>query len=376
MNKHTLHIVSFTVPFPANYGGVIDVFYKIKALHSLGVDLILHCFKSKRSEAIELEKYCSKVHYYQRSNNPFLLLGNTPFIVASRQSDTLERILLQDNFPVLLEGLHCCALLKNQKFIGRKIIVRSHNIEHEYYRHLALSEKRFLKKLYFVTEAKKLLKFEQKVFPMASEILGISEKDTNYIKHKYKKGTWVSAFHQFDCVEISTQTENYAYYHGNLEIAENNQAALFLVNEVFKHSDYRLIIAGNNPSQELITACEKLKNVELMSGISSEKIIKLLGKAQINILPTFQSTGIKLKLLAALFNGNHCLVNSPMVEGTGLENLCHIADTPSELLQNIKELQNKTLSENEIQQRNEKLIPFSNSKNAEKILKLLNNKTF
>ena len=27
-----VHIVSFDVPYPPNYGGVIDVFYKIKTL--------------------------------------------------------------------------------------------------------------------------------------------------------------------------------------------------------------------------------------------------------------------------------------------------------------------------------------------------------
>ena len=30
-----VHIVSFNVPYPADYGGVIDVFYKLKSLHSL-----------------------------------------------------------------------------------------------------------------------------------------------------------------------------------------------------------------------------------------------------------------------------------------------------------------------------------------------------
>ncbi len=372
MNKQTLHIVSFTVPFPANYGGVIDVFYKIKALNQLGVNIILHCFKSKRQEALELEKYCSKVYYYKRSSNPFLLFVKTPFIVASRRSSELENKLLQDNFPILLEGLHCCALLQNPKFNGRKIVVRSHNIEHDYYRHLALSEKRFFKKLYFGFEAKKLLQFEQKVFPLASEILGISEKDTAYLQNKYKKGNWVSAFHQFEKVQISPQTENYAYYHGNLEIGENNQAALYLVNKVFNQTNYRLIIAGNNPTEELILACKKIQNVELMSGISSEKIIELLEKAQLNILPTFQSTGIKLKLLAALFRGNHCLVNTPMVEGTGLESLCHIANSPSEFIEKISMLQHQNLSKSEIEERKNMLISFFNTTNAEKIATLLN----
>ena len=49
-NKH-LHIISFDVPYPANYGGVIDVFYKIKALHAKCVKIHLHCFEYGRAEA-------------------------------------------------------------------------------------------------------------------------------------------------------------------------------------------------------------------------------------------------------------------------------------------------------------------------------------
>jgi len=34
--SYSLHIISFNIPYPPDYGGVMDVFYKIKALHDLG----------------------------------------------------------------------------------------------------------------------------------------------------------------------------------------------------------------------------------------------------------------------------------------------------------------------------------------------------
>ena len=39
MDQH-LHIISFDIPWPPNYGGVIDVFYKIKTLSEAGVTFI------------------------------------------------------------------------------------------------------------------------------------------------------------------------------------------------------------------------------------------------------------------------------------------------------------------------------------------------
>ena len=55
-----IHIISFDVPLPANYGGVIDVFYKIKALHKAGIKIKLHCFYYGREKNVELEKEKTK----------------------------------------------------------------------------------------------------------------------------------------------------------------------------------------------------------------------------------------------------------------------------------------------------------------------------
>ena len=77
MKNKTLHIVSFNIPFPANYGGVIDVFYKIKALQNQGVNIILHAFEYGRQQAPELEKYCSqeneRKHHLTENGNSQLL---------------------------------------------------------------------------------------------------------------------------------------------------------------------------------------------------------------------------------------------------------------------------------------------------------------
>jgi hypothetical protein len=53
-----INIVAFDVPFPANYGGVIDVFHKIKTFNQLGVKVHLHCFEYGRGNQPELEQYC------------------------------------------------------------------------------------------------------------------------------------------------------------------------------------------------------------------------------------------------------------------------------------------------------------------------------
>ena len=108
-------------------------------------------------------------------------------------------------------------------------------------------------------------------------------------------------------------------YHGNLSVAENNEAALYLTNNVFSKLAFKCIIAGNNPSKELQQAVLSFKNIEIIDKTNSEHISELISNAQVNVLHTFQATGIKLKLLNALFLGRYCLGNKEMIKNTGLE---------------------------------------------------------
>ena len=109
MEKH-LHIISLNVPYPADYGGVYDLFYKLPALQQQGVLIHLHCFDYGRGEQPELNKYCTEVFYYSRNTSSKLLLGNMPYIVASRKNEKLFQRLLNDKYPLLMEGIHCTAL--------------------------------------------------------------------------------------------------------------------------------------------------------------------------------------------------------------------------------------------------------------------------
>ena len=319
MNKH-LHIVSFDIPYPPSYGGVIDVFFKIKALHAAGVQVHLHCFEYGRARAKELNDICASVNYYPRKKGARFLFSESPYIVATRSSEEMMKNIMAVDAPVLFEGLHCCYHLGDARLKGRKKIVRMHNIEHDYYFGLANVERSFFKRWYFKREAVKLERFEN-ILSQADHVIAISPADANALSSRYKHVTNIIAFHPDECVQVRQGSGRFALYHGNLAIGENNEAALYLVREIFNGINIPLVIAGNNPSQELLAAAKQNANVAVKSNIPTASIYELIRDAQINILPTFQATGIKLKLLAALFNGRHCIVNSPMVANTGLEQL-------------------------------------------------------
>lgn len=369
MAERHLHIISFDVPAPPDYGGVIDVFYKLQALAAEGVKVHLHCFEYGRPHASVLEDMCASVHYYERHTGKHQLLNSLPYVVVGRRSDELVARLNEDRHPILFEGLHSCYHLGDTRLLDRVRVVRAHNVEHDYYEALALAERSTFKRTYFQQEARKLRKFEP-VLSEADAILTISPADQRHFAAHFRRAIQVPAFHPSPKVDVPPGLGDFCFYHGALSVPENDQAALFLVNEVFRGLPVPLVIAGSGASSELKSAVAKANNVKLRENIPTAEILGLVRAAQVNVLPTFQSTGIKLKLLLCLFTGRHVVCNSPMVQDTGLEELCLVHDDPATMRLSIQACMAKPANGNTLERRVAVLEErFCNQRNARRIIK-------
>lgn len=365
-----LHLISFDVPHPPDYGGVVDVFYRIKALAELGIKIHLHCFEYGRGQSEELERYCQTVTYYQRHTAWSSVWQ--PHIVASRSNKQLLKNLLTDDFPILFEGIHTCAFLDHDSLANRLKLVRLHNIEAHYYSYLAQNEPNLLRRAYFSSEAFKLQYFERKL-AAAQHLLTISPNDFAYFSPLFgQKVHYIPAFHAHNEVVSPIGRGQFALYHGNLSVNENYQAAMFLANQVFNDLQIPLIIAGKNPHINWFNALQKYSHIELCVNPSELELFELMQDAHLHVLPTFQPTGIKLKLLHALYTGRFCLVNNLMVQNTGLEPLCSIANSPTEFKAKVQQLFELDFTQDLLNTRTALLqTTFSNLNNARKIVDLL-----
>ncbi len=355
----TLHVVAFDVPYPANYGGVIDVFYKLKQLHQAGVIIHLHCYQYGRDEAPELLQYCKTVNYYKRhTKNLALHFSLTPFTVLTRRSKKLEENLLKDNHPILFEVLHTCYLLNDSRFSKRIKLYRHSNIEHEYYQQLAQSEKSFLKRLYLQVEAFKLKRFER-IVNNATAILAVNEKDTLYFQNKYPqvKTIFLPSFHNNAEVKSKLGKGEFVLYHGNLSISENYEAAEWLLDTIFcKLNHVQFIIAGKNPPLFLQEKIKKINHVKLIANPSEEEMNTLIETAHTHCLFTNQGTGLKLKLLNVLYAGRFVVCNSVMLNGTSFPKNnstagVSVVDSASDFIKAIETTFATTFSENELRER-------------------------
>lgn len=367
--QKNIHLIAFNIPFPANYGGVIDVFYKIKALHKIGMKVHLHCFEYGREMADELLDICESVHYYKRNTGISQHFSFLPYIVKSRINKDLLEKLRRDKFPIIFEGLHCCGLIGHSALKHHLKIVRMHNVEWQYYEHLATKEANVIKRLFFKIEGWKLKRFES-IIHQADGLLTISPNDKTYFETNYPtiKNIYIPAFHPNETILSKEGQGDYALFHGDLSVMDNELSALYLIRSVFNDLNIPFIVAGLNPTAQLLA--EAKEHIKIKANLTNDEMTALIENAQVNVLFSFHSAGMKLKLLNALFKGRFCIVNSFMIDGTGLETYCEVGNDAESLKNYLKIIFTKTFTKKDIKTRKALLTgALSNENNAMKLIR-------
>lgn len=369
------HIIAFDVPYPPNYGGIVDVFYKLKHLHAAGGKIIYHCFyyAGHNPPTELLEQYCHEIYYYPRKKNfPQFFFSRLPYVVLSRTNKDLLNRLLSDNLPILFDGIQTCAYLNHPEIQKRVRIFRANNVEHIYYEGLAKWETGFLKKQYLKLEARRLATFEKELKGVDS-ILSVAKMDIPHFS-KYGKTHHIPPFFNSENIaEIDTQkTIQQVLFQGNLSVKENEHAAKFIIEKIAPTSPHQFVIAGLSPSALLIEMAQQVKNVSLIDSPPQAEMSHLILNSHINLLLTFQQTGIKLKLLHALEAGRHVVINSFMDDSGIFKELCHVADAPEEINAVLNELMDTPFTTADKLSRDEKFAAhYDNHRNAERILEII-----
>ncbi len=375
MSRH-LHIVCLDVPWPADYGGAIDMMNRIMMLKKLEIKIHLHYFSyNERGTPNELNQFCESIHVYERKKAHNELFSKLPYIISSRINDELINNLQKDNYPILLEGLHCTGVLPHLDLAKRKVVVRMHNEESIYYKELARSETSLLKKLYFIRESHLIKKYNHQL-PDECVYVCVSSEDIHTLVNDYHlhQVKFVPTFPAWQKVSGEEGMGTLCLYHGNLAVPENEKAAMWLLQNVFNNIRKPFVIAGKKPSKRLQKMAHLYQHTCLVADPSETEMNDLIRKAHINVLPCFNKniTGIRLKLLHALFEGRHCVVNDPMVKGTGLEAACHTGTTANAFASIITQLYHQPFTNEEIALRKKLLgSTYDNEKNSQQLITYL-----
>lgn len=361
----SIQIVVFDNPNPPDYGGVVEVFYKIQTLYNLGVKVDLHFFAyGNRKDLGPLVGMCQNIFQYKRKMNINRLFSRLPFIVKSREHKQLLERLSKNKSPILFEGLHTCFYLNHPDLKNHYKIVRTHNIEHDYYTGLYKSSTNFLKKVFFRLEARKLKSFEP-TLSYADLIISLTQSDTEYFG-RYSKTLWLPPFSKsyFQRNVIG----EYVLFHGNLAVEENSNAVLLLIENVFKSINHPVIIAGKSPDSSILKAVTKYDHIRLVSNPKQDQMDELIENAKIHVLYTDQNTGIKLKLVHSIQTSAHIIMNPDMLFDQTYADELEIPEDWETMIEVI----NSCAVSDKVKPRPRLRELFDNQKNAKVLLTYLN----
>jgi len=338
----TIQGVSFDWPWPANYGGVVDGYYRIQTLLELGVgvDLIVVSQHAQpgpipRSWA---EKRFKLFSYPRRGWSS--LLSPKPYIVSSRAIAPLLPKLASGPPIILFEGIHTTAFLGHPRLAKHEQWVRVHNREAAYYQELSETTDSSLSRLYYKEEARRLRSYEPRVLAEADLLLLASQRDAAYCETLapgrvmvHRSSTSLSE------VNIKKGRGEYVLFHAGLHVDDNAISALELAKRMSQRPDITCIIAGKDPSDQLKASLETLENVQLIANPSMKEMHGLISNAQVILLHANHQAGFKVKLLESLARGRWVLANTKMVHGApGLRAGTSIEDDPIKWISKVDEL--------------------------------------
>ena len=368
MNSDSVHIVCLDAPSPPDYGGAIDMHFKIKALASSGKKIILHYFNyHHHRNATGLESLCTAVFSYPRKPFWRSFSAFTPYIISSRINKELIRRLNADSHPILLEGLHCAGIIKHIKHPER-IVLRMHNEEAAYYHYLSKTTASIIKQLYYGVEARLLRRYQQRMKKVIM-LACLSENDAAVFSRQFgfQSVSFIPCFIPWQHITSNEGYGSYCLYHGNMQVSENEEAAMWLITQVFSQLKTPLIIAGKGISNRLMHKAAKYPHLSFINNPSMKQVDELVREAQINVLPSLNNTGVKLKLLNALFNGRHCITNLNGVNGSQLTEDVYVHEGSEDWKRAVETLMQQAFTKDDIQKRQTILSVYNNKTNAEKL---------
>ena len=367
MIKKEIQIVAFNNPYPPNFGGAIDMFYKIKALSELGVLIHLHVFYNKREDISGLNSLCKTIHMYKSNKSLIKHLSLLPYCVNTRLSKELINNLNKNKSPIIFESIRTTGGLIKNKF-EQKTAIRCHNIEHDYSWGLFKSERNWFKKVAFLIEGYKL-KYYEYILNKTDFLLTLSYFEYSYYSKSFEsKSFFLPVFHGNENVKGYDGFGKYALYHGDLAISDNVKSAFFIIS-IFKDLKEELIIASSTKNTKLINEISKYENINFELIVNENQLKDLIKNAHINVLYSFQKSGTKLKVFNALYIGRHCILNENIIDDSDILDICEVATTKKEYQKAVNKMFKINFEVS--QKRLDALKKYGSKLNAEKLIEII-----
>lgn len=360
-------------PYPANDGSSIAIATLAEGLADNGVELHLLPINTKKhfkpEENIPAE-FKTKTNYQSVYRNADTSIQGAFLNLFSSQSYFVSRFhfkeyeaqlinkLKNNTFDIIqIEGVFMCVYIPILKQYSKaKIVLRSHNVEHQIWeRHLA-NEKSGIKKTYLSLQNSRLKSFEINAFNEVDAIVTITDEDKKTIAslcpnkpiHTCLTGINLNSYQQV----TEPKHPNTLFHFASMDWMPNIEAVDWLLkeawNDVLKQQpNAKLVLAGRGMPDRFKKLASA--NISIIDDVKdSAEFYKMY---DVMLVPLWSGSGLRIKLVEGLAYGKAIITTSIGAEGipyTSGKDLI-IADSGKDFSNAIIELLNNTSQKQNLQ---------------------------
>lgn len=257
----------------------------------------------------------------------------------------LTRLLQKEKYDcIILESIFTTSYLPTiRRNVNTKVILRSHNIEHQIWNKLAFGEKNFFKRIYLSYLSKKLYKAEIESWRSVDGIACISYDDLQFTRALSQKPSYLLpvAMSVHEPVEM-TGNELKAYHIGSMDWLPNLEAINSFIENTLptvlnEFPNFEFHIAGRRMPPSLHD--KKIPGVVSWGEVDSAEAFAR--KFQIMIVPLQSGSGIRIKILEAFAMGMAVISTEQGIRGIDVDDRkeFYLAETSEEWVAAIQALQ-------------------------------------
>lgn len=214
-----------------------------------------------------------------------------------------------------------------------KIILHEHNCEYLIWKRYADIEKNLLKKLGLLNQAYRIRKYEQEICRKSKVILAAPNDIHELEKIGADRKKFVETYHLGDDHLLTEPTLNFdsteraLLYVGTLSWEANIDGLMWFFHNSWnlirkKNPDIKLFIIGKHPDARLKEIAAKDPNIVLTGFV--DDLEPYFSKCRIFITPLRFGSGIKVKVVNALYRGIPCVTTTIGTEGLKVKDGEHI----------------------------------------------------
>jgi len=332
-----------TLPFPPVSGGVIKS-YKVVQFLSTQYEVTVACLLKNEDEqhvdsflkTVNINPIITATCNIPRTAKNLIVsnLQNIPLNLYRNKSAAFTQKInaVIHQFDVIFCDHYVMFQYIPENYKG-KVILHEHNCEYLIWKRYAGIERNLLKKIALLNQAYRIKDYERKICMRADVVLAAPNDISELEKIGADRSKFLETYHLGDdhLLELPNlefdRTQLSLLYIGTLSWEANIDGLVWFYQEIWEHikqkfPDIKLFIVGKHPDDRIIQMAAHDSSIILTGFV--EDLEPYFQKGRVFITPLRFGSGIKVKVVNALYRGIPCVTTSIGAEGLKVKDGEHL----------------------------------------------------